>query len=111
MPDAEEPDAHSNDQIPVDQVPDLQVDAIVHGKHRDPFSFLGPHGELIRAWLPQAREALLVDCDDSITPMQQGPTGFFTVTLPEPSRDYRIRITLYSGESLDLDDPYRFPRC
>ena len=83
-----------------DTVPDPEIEAIVHGKHRDPFSFLGPHGELIRAWLPHAREALLLDCDDSITPMEQGPTGFFTVTLPEPSRDYRIRITLYSGDPL-----------
>ncbi len=86
-----------------------QIQAIVQGKHRDPFSFLGPHGDVVRAWLPQAREALLVDCDDSVTPMRQGPTGFFTVTVPEPTRDYRFRITLYSGESVEIDDPYRFP--
>ena len=41
--------------------------------------------------------------------MQEGPTGFFSVTLPEPTRDYRFRITLYSGEAVDMDDPYRFP--
>ena len=88
---------------------DEQVLAVLQGKHRDPFSFLGPHENIVRAWLPQAREALLIDCDDSVTAMQEGPTGFFTVTLAEPTRDYRFRITLYSGESVDLDDPYRFP--
>ena len=88
---------------------DPQVEAVAAGKHRDPFSFLGPHEETVRAWLPQAREVQLVDCDDSLAPMQQGPTGFFSVTLPEPSRDYRFRLILYSGESVDLDDPYRFP--
>ena len=89
-------------------VPDVQVDAIVKGKHRDPFSFLGPHDNLIRAWLPQAREAWVV-WPDGIVPMQQSPTGFFTASLVKPRRDYWIRITLYSGESRDLDDPYRFP--
>ena len=99
MVDANAPDANA---------PDAQVDAIVHGKHRDPFSFLGPHDNLIRAWLPQAREASVV-AGGRISPMLQSPTGFFTVELTEPTRDYRIRITLYSGESIELDDPYRFP--
>jgi 1,4-alpha-glucan branching enzyme len=94
--------------MPEEQI-DPQIEAITRGKYRDPFSFLGPHENVIRAWLPQAREVLLVDCDDTITAMQQGPTGFFTVETPEPTRDYRFRLTLYSGESIDIDDPYRFP--
>jgi 1,4-alpha-glucan branching enzyme len=94
---------------PPEKLMDAQVAAVVQGKHRDPFSFLGPHGEIVRAWLPQAREVVLVDCDDSLTPMQEGPTGFFTVTLPDPTRDYRFRATVYSGETVQLDDPYRFP--
>lgn len=111
MLDPEVPDAN----VPDAEVPDIQVDAIVRGKHRDPFSFLGPHDNLIRAWLPQAREAVVVFTTDAgagrATPMQQSPTGFFSASLAEPTRDYRIRITLYSGESRDLDDPYRFPPC
>ena len=102
--DANVPDAN----VPDAPEPDVHVDAVVQGKHRDPFSFLGPHDNLIRAWLPQARDASVV-AGNSATPMQQSPTGFFTAELPEPTRDYRLRITLYSGESRDLDDPYRFP--
>ena len=94
---------------PVEEQREAQIQAVVRGEHRDPFSFLGPHETIVRAWLPQAREVVFLDCDDSLTPMQQGPTGFFTVTVPEPTRDYRFRATLYSGESVDLDDPYRFP--
>jgi 1,4-alpha-glucan branching enzyme len=114
MIDANAPDANVPDaNVPGAQPPDVQVDAIVHGKHRDPFSFLGPHDNLIRVWLPQAREASVVVDDDPaperITPMVQSPTGFFTAALDAPTRDYRIRITLYSGETRDLDDPYRFP--
>jgi 1,4-alpha-glucan branching enzyme len=99
--------------VPGSQVPDFQVDAIVKGKHRDPFSFLGPHDNLIRAWLPQAREAFVIltsgPAAGRVTPMEQSPTGFFTASLAQPARDYRIRVTLYSGESRELDDPYRFP--
>ncbi len=96
--------------VSVDEVSiDPQIEAVIKGRHRDPFAFLGPHGEVIRAWLPQAREVELVDCDDSVTGMTEGPTGFFTVTLPDPTRDYRFRITAYSGQPEYLDDPYRFP--
>ena len=37
------------------------------------------------------------------------PSGFYLAILDEPPADYRIRIELYSGETLELDDPYRFP--
>ncbi len=108
MPD-EQPEEQPEEQsvVPLNPI-DPQIESIMRGTHRDPFSFLGPHEATVRAWLPQAREVLFVDCDDSITPMEQGPIGFFTVTLEEPTRDYRFRATLYSGETVDLDDPYRF---
>ena len=47
--------------------------------------------------------------NSGVTPMRQSPTGFFTAEFAEPAREYRFRITLYSGQSLDFDDPYRFP--
>jgi 1,4-alpha-glucan branching enzyme len=89
-------------------VSEANIEAVAQGRHRDPFSFLGPHDKLIRAWLPQAREAFVV-IDERLTRMEPDATGFFIAELAEPAREYRLRITLYSGESQDLDDPYRFP--
>src|SRR5579863_7706470 len=87
---------------------EANIEAVSQGRHRDPFSFLGPHDRVIRAWLPQAREAFVV-LGEKLLRMEPDATGFFIAELNEPVRDYRLRITLYSGESQDLDDPYRFP--
>ncbi len=35
--------------------------------------------------------------------------GFFTAELSVKPETYRLRIVLYSGEALTLEDPYRFP--
>ena len=34
-----------------------ELDAIIEGRHHDPFAVLGPHDLDVRAWLPQAAEA------------------------------------------------------
>ncbi len=89
------------------------IDALIAGRHRDPFAVLGPHdtasGKEVRAWLPQARDAALI-VYDTVTPMERTHAdGFFIAPLPSSGVAYRIRITLYSGETLEFDDPYRFP--
>ena len=37
-----------------------QTELILQGRHRDPFSYLGPHKGQIRAWLPQAINAAVL---------------------------------------------------
>jgi 1,4-alpha-glucan branching enzyme len=94
-------------------VSEAAIIAIKEGRHRDPFSFLGPHeaeGDWVaRAWLPQAREAHLIT-DEAPQAMTQGTVaGFFTVQRSVAPSRYHFRITLYSGEVHELEDPYRFP--
>jgi len=84
-----------------------QTELIVQGRHRDPFSYLGPHKGQIRAWLPQAINASLLVGDQVIVMKQSHPAGFF-IAKTEAS-DYRFRITLPSGQWQELEDPYRFP--
>ncbi len=84
-----------------------QTELIAQGRHRDPFSYLGPHRGQIRAWLPQAKEAAIVAADQVI-PMKRAPgAGLFTAKTE--STNYRLRLTLHTGESVEMDDPYRFP--
>jgi len=90
-----------------------EIEAIVEGRHRDAFGVLGPHqtGELceIRAWLPHASQAFCLTSNEA-TPMERvHPAGFFVATFNHRPASYRIRIQLDSGESLDFEDPYRFP--
>ncbi|MEP7352948.1 MAG: 1,4-alpha-glucan branching protein GlgB [Acidobacteriota bacterium] len=88
-----------------------QIEQIVAGTHGDPFAFLGfqvtPKCNVVRAWLPQAETAALIFSDEPITMAREHASGFFSA--PAPSRDYRVRIQLYGGETLEFEDPYRFP--
>ena len=81
-----------------------EIDAIVAGRHRDPFAVLGPHESEIRAWLPRT-EAASVVIGDAVIPMELvDPAGFFIARLGEKPGLYRLRAGDY-----DFDDPYRFP--
>ncbi|MBV6431405.1 MAG: 1,4-alpha-glucan branching enzyme GlgB [Bryobacteraceae bacterium] len=94
------------------------IEAIVSGRHRDPFRILGPHqtqgeGEdprwEVRAWLPSAVEASVV-IEGVAAPMElQHPEGFFSVSLAGRRRAYRLLVTYGSGNSVEMEDPYRFP--
>ena len=86
-----------------------QLEAIIEGRHHDPFAVLGPHDLDVRAWLPQAAEAALVIGEDVVKMERIHPSGFYLAIFDEPPTNYRIRIKLYSGESLEFEDPYRFP--
>jgi len=90
------------------------VEAIRKGKHNDPFSFLGVHesgtGWAVRAWLPQAKHAGII-AENATYPMAEveDAPGFFTLSLAERPANYRLQITLYSGVTQEIEDPYRFP--
>jgi 1,4-alpha-glucan branching enzyme len=90
------------------------IDAIRKGQHGDAFSFLGIHESgtewEVRAWLPQAQSAqLTVGGMAHSMASEEGRPGFFTARQATRPETYRIRITLYSGDVLEVEDPYRFP--
>src|SRR3984885_13979859 len=91
-----------------------ELEAILNGTHGDPFSVLGPHqvgdGWEVRAFLPQAMEAGVV-VDGTLHPMRKiRSEGFFSVTLAHDPGAYKLRLILWSGVHLEIEDPYRFPR-
>jgi 1,4-alpha-glucan branching enzyme len=93
---------------------DATVQAVIKGSYGDPFAFLGPHqsgeGWEIRAWLPQARQAYIVMGEQTVRmePSGEDERGFFRARVGQPPGSYRIRIELYSGETQEFEDPYRF---
>ena len=102
-------------------LPDEQILRIVHADHWDPFSVLGPHvvaesgspGVAIRAFLPHAEQAWIVEGDGSgaapaMTRIHE--TGLFEAVLPGRERvpTYRIRTVDAHGRTAEQHDPYAF---
>jgi 1,4-alpha-glucan branching enzyme len=91
------------------------IEAIITGRHADPFAVLGPHREgdraVVRAFLPAASRAWLVPAGaggDAVEMREVHPSGFFVASLPgEPPGTYRLRFEA-GGQRLEQDDPYRF---
>ncbi len=104
---------------------DAQIDALVAGRHADPFALLGPHPVstpagnrwVIRFFRPGAAEAsvLLKGFSESIPANRIRPEGFFEAALPETYREkpdpsaYRIRYRSGYGETAEALDTYAFP--
>jgi 1,4-alpha-glucan branching enzyme len=90
------------------------IEAVVQGRHGDPFSVLGPHVEagtrMVRAFLPGVQS---VDVIERATGFAIGslqrlhPEGFFSGAAAGAA-PYRLRVT-QGGAVRDMDDPYSFP--
>jgi len=102
---------------------DPQVEAIVRGRHGDPFAFLGPHRAsrdgkthwIVRFFLPWAIEAWVELPDGRSFPAAcVHPHGFYEAVLPLSdealgSNSYRIFFRTGLGEAEETLDPYSFP--
>ena len=100
----------------------VAFDRILRAEHWDPFQFLGPHpvkdrgrtGTVIRAFLPEAEEAVLLlnGPEDKAVPMSRvHEAGLYEATLPHcpgPS-EYRLRVRTRWGHVIERHDPYAFP--
>ncbi|WP_427183346.1 1,4-alpha-glucan branching protein GlgB [Bordetella bronchialis] len=95
---------------------DGDIQALLSGRHADPFRILGPHGEdtrtVVRVLAPHARRVSLVrDGAAGAAELPQVRDGFFMgeagdLPLGEPSA-YRLRID-WGGAEQETEDPYAF---
>ena len=94
-----------------------EMEAITGGYHGDPFSLLGPHmverdGKAeweIRAFLPQAADAVVILKGEPIPMDRTHPGGIFTASMPSEPGAYKLRVTDRQGATAETEDPYRFP--
>ncbi|MES1262580.1 MAG: 1,4-alpha-glucan branching protein GlgB [Acidobacteriota bacterium] len=100
-----------------------EMEAIINGQHADAFSVLGPHpvdspkgapsrpGKPtweVRAFLPQARTALLLVEGGEVPMEKRHRDGFFVAELRRQPGVYHFRIEDYQGGVHILEDPFRF---
>jgi len=84
------------------------IDALVNGRHGDPFSVLGHHGSELRCLAPGANgvEAVSTGGDVLARLERRHDAGFFTGIVPEEAT-YRLRI-FWPGGTQETEDPYSF---
>jgi len=97
--------------------PDV-VEALVGGRHGDPFATLGPHAGArgtvaIRTLQPHAAKVSVVlggEPAEEHSMQALHPAGLWETTVPGRSGlTYRLRITDHEGRTHEEHDPYRFP--
>ena len=84
------------------------MQALVEGRHGDPFAVLGPHDGAVRVLLPGADSVTLIDADGAeIGALARvHEAGVFTGALDQPGA-YRLRVRTH-GTTFEAEDPYRF---
>lgn len=81
------------------------IEAILRGRHHDPFAVLGPHDGQLRVFAPQAAEVDALSGDRAIPLERVHPEGFFCG--PAPDSPYRLGMRA-GDHAWQTDDPYRF---
>ncbi len=89
-----------------------EIEGVLYGDLPHPEKLLGvhPHGKraIVQAYMPGAAQLVLLH-EKGETPMEEMDTGFFAAFLEDAKADYRFRISMQSGETLEFSDPYAFP--
>src|ERR1700730_7630625 len=94
-----------------------EIEAIVGGYHGDAFRILGPHGIRkknskprweVRAFLPQAEQAVALAGNQRIDMTNLHAQGFFCAAMDGDPQPYVILARLWDGRQVEIDDPYRF---
>ena len=92
-----------------------EYEALVAGRHSNPFALLGPHqdkkGLVVRVLQPHATSVALVDGSGAeLAGMRKiYAGGLFEGRVPSRNRRYALRVSRESGETVTIEDPYRFP--
>lgn len=99
-----------------DELSAQAAEAIVTGRHPDPFSVLGMHrsggGErlTVRAFAPHAQAVWLTEADGAVVEEMTNthPDGLFVATPDREPFAYRLKMKA-AKHTWTEDDPYRFP--
>ncbi len=93
------------------------IEAIVRGRHGNPFVTLGMHGGdgqpvVVNVFAPEAAEVALLDAASGrrVASLDRvHPEGFFSVALPDRKQRFAYRLEKSAGPARwEVDDPYRF---
>jgi 1,4-alpha-glucan branching enzyme len=89
------------------------AEAIVNGRHADPFNYLGPHFEddapVVRVFLPDAATVKVVDDAGQVSELPRiHEAGLFAGRVASGDQHYRLQAR-YGDREVEMEDAYRFP--
>jgi 1,4-alpha-glucan branching enzyme len=87
--------------------------AIIDGKHADPFKYLGLHIEddapVVRVFLPDARQVKVLDAAGHVSELPRiHDAGLFAGRVTVQDCHYRLRA-IFGEREVEFEDAYRFP--
>ncbi len=94
-----------------------EIEAIASGYHGDAFRALGPHGLRkkagqprweVCAFLPQAESAEVVIGAAAYPMVKLHSQGVFSACMNGSPQAYVLRLRLWDGRQVEIEDPYRF---
>jgi 1,4-alpha-glucan branching enzyme len=93
---------------PPNVIDSATIEALVHGRHGDPFAVLGLHGAELRCLAPGAIGVdAIAPNGELVTQLEERhAAGFFCGSVP-PHQSYRLRIR-WAGGIEETEDPYAF---
>jgi 1,4-alpha-glucan branching enzyme len=92
-------------------IPAADVAALLAGDHADPHRVLGPHGEELRVFHPDAVRAACILPDRTTLPLDPADgSGCFVGRIASTGLppDYQVRFEFADGSVWQHEDPYRF---
>ncbi len=97
-------------------VDEATVEALLGGRHADPFAVLGMHetdnGIEVRVLMPDASRVAIIDKESQQEIVEMDclhEDGFFAVVIPEKHDFFAYQLNVFWGnENQILEDPYRF---
>ncbi len=91
------------------------VQRLLKAEHDDPFGILGMHqvgnGKIVRAFHPEAKELSVLDRHvqtRKYPASRVNEEGLFEAPIGNNQFDYLLEITTWSGETLQVSDPYSY---
>ncbi len=95
-------------------IPEAELDALIEGRHGDPFAVLGPHPDgqghvWLRALLPGAERVEVIDAATGHTLAKLAarvPGVFFEAPVGATCPAYRLRVQWQNGVVSNAADPY-----
>ncbi|MDQ1444557.1 MAG: 1,4-alpha-glucan branching enzyme, partial [Acidimicrobiaceae bacterium] len=85
-----------------------EVVRLVSGEHANPHTVLGLHGDVVRAYRPDAVAMRVILDDGKPCDMERVRDGVFAAEVPEGTTAYTLEATYEDGTIVTLEDPYRF---